>query len=144
MTSGLFPTAFDGSSSPAPAEQSLPMCREVKWDFEKKTPVFVDGNPVIVEGSEAVEVWAWHALQSERYRYEHESWRYGCELNRLLGRSYQKGTVEAEAKRYIVEALLVSPYITAAEVTEMEQVDDVLHFAVRYDDVYGRGVTVRV
>lgn len=143
MTSGLFPTAFDGSSSPSPAKQALPMCREVKWDFEKKMPIFENGNPVIVEGSAAVEVWAWHALQAERYKYEHESWRYGCELNRLRGRSYQKGTVEAEAKRYIVEALLVSPYITAAEVTQMELVDDVLHFAVRYEDVYGGG-TVRV
>lgn len=144
MTSGLFPTAFDGGVTAVPATKNLPMCREVKWDFDKKTPIFADGNPVIVEGSEAVEVWAWHALQAERYRYEHESWQYGCELNRLLGRSYQKGTVEAEAKRYIVEALLVSPYITAAEVTKMELVDDVLHFAVQYDDVYRRGVTVRV
>lgn len=144
MTSGLFPTAFDGGAASAPATKSLPLCREVKWDFEKKTPIFVDGNPVIVEGSEAVEVWAWHALQAERYRYEHESWRYGCELNRLRGRSYQKGTVEAEAKRYIVEALLVSPYITAAEVTEMDLVGDVLCFAVRYEDVYGSGVTVHV
>lgn len=144
MTSGLFPTAFDGSSTPTPAEQTLPMCREVKWDFDKKTPVFADGNPVIVEGSEAVEVWAWHALQAERYKYEHENWRYGCELYRLRGRSYQKGTVEAEAKRYVVEALLASPYITAAEVTEMELVGDVLRFAVRYDDVYGSGVTVHV
>lgn len=143
MTSGLFPTAFDGSNSPAPAKQNLPICREVKWDFEKKMPIFENGNPVIVEGSEAVEVWSWHAIQMERYRYEHESWRCGCELNRLRGRSYQKGTVEAEAKRYIVEALLVSPYITAAEVTEMELVGDVLHFAVRYEDVYGGG-TVRV
>lgn len=143
MTSGLFPTAFDGSNSPTPAKQTLPTCREVKWDFEKKMPIFENGNPVIVEGSAAVEVWAWHALQAERYKYEHESWRYGCELNRLRGRSYQKGTVEAEAKRYIVEALLVSPYITAAEVTQMELVDDVLHFAVRYEDVYGGG-TVRV
>lgn len=144
MTTGLFPTAFDGDTPPTPSGKKLPLCREVKWDFEKKTPIFENGNPVVVEGSAAVEVWVWHAIQAERYRYEHESWRYGCELNRLRGRSYQKGTVEAEAKRYVTEALLVSPYITAAEVTEMELEGDVLRFAVRFEDIYGEGGTVRV
>lgn len=143
MMESLFPS-IPGSDNATPARQSLPLYRDVKWDFEKKTPVFVNGNPVIVAGSEAVEVWAWHAIQAERYRYEHESWNYGCELYRLRGKSYQKGTVEAEARRYIAEALLASPYITSAEVTEMELVGDVLKFAVRYVDIYGGGGTVSV
>lgn len=144
MTSGLFPTAFDGDTHAAPSGRNLPMCREVKWDFEKKTPIFVSGNPVIVEGSEAVKVWAWHAVQAERYKYEHESWRYGCEIDRLRGRSYQKGTVESEAKRYIVETLMASPYITYAEVTQLEVIGDLLRFTVQYEDVYGGGGEIRV
>lgn len=117
----------------------LPMLREVKFDFEAGCPVFERGYPVVVEGSEAVKVWVWHALQADRYRYEHESWRYGNELYRLRGRTYQRGTIEAEAKRYIVEALLASPYIISAEVTELESSGDTLHFTVQYRDIYGEG-----
>ena len=140
MTTGLFPTAVDGDNPPPPTRQKLAQLRGGKWGIEEKNPQFLNRNPVVVEGSAAVEVWVWHAIQAERYRYEHESWRYGCELNRLRGRSYQKGTVEAEAKRYVTEALLVSPYITAAEVTEMELEGAVL----RFEDIYGEGGTVRV
>lgn len=144
MSESLFPSIPGTDTTSTPARQSLPLYRDVKWDFEKRAPVFVNGNPVIVEGSEAVHVWAWHAIQAERYHYEHESFDYGCELYRLRGKSYQKGTVEAEARRYITEALLANPYITSAEVTELELVEDVLKFSVRYADIYGGGGTVNV
>lgn len=124
--------------------QDLPMMREVKFDFERGVPVFDRGQPVIVEGSEAVEVWVWHALRAERYRYEHESWRYGCEISRLRGRTYQQGTIESEARRYVTEALLACPYITSVEVTEMKSVEDTLHFTVRYTDIYGGGDAIHV
>lgn len=124
--------------------RDLPMMKEVKFDFEHGVPVFDQGEPVIVEGAEAVKIWVWHAIQAERYRYEYESWRYGNELYRLRGRNYQAGTIEAEAKRYIVEALLVCPYITSATVIEMVPEGDTLHFTVRYTDVYQGGDTIHV
>lgn len=138
MIRDLFPS-IPSSDNAAGLAGRLPMLREVKWDFERGCAVFDKGQPVIVEGAEAVKVWAWHAVQTPRYRYEHESWRYGCELDRLRGRNYQPGTIESEAKRYIVEALLASPYITSAEVTQLEAVGDTLHFTVQYRDVYGEG-----
>lgn len=136
MTRTLFPAIPDNSAAQG---QSLPLLQEVKWDFATGQAVFDRGRPVLVEGAEAVKVWAWHAVQAPRYRLEHESWRYGCELYRLRGRGYQQGTIEAEAKRYVTEALLASPYITSAEVTQMEMVEDTLHFTVRYQDIYGEG-----
>ncbi len=142
MMADLFPS-IPGAMSPMEG-QSLPVCREIKFDFDRRRPVFDRGQPVTVTESEAVRVWAWHALQAERYRHEHESWRYGCELYRLRGLPYQPGTIEAEAKRSVVEALTVCPYITAAEVTEMELVEDTLRFAVRYTDIYGGGDVIHV
>lgn len=139
----LFPS-IPSVDATATGSRDLPMMREVKWDFDRGVAVFDRGMPVIVEGSEAVKVWAWHALQATRCRYEHEDWRYGCELDRLRGRTYQQGTIEAEAKRYITEALLVCPYITSAEVIEMEAVGDTLHAAVQYSDIYNGGDTLYV
>lgn len=142
--SELFPGIPTALNAAGGAAGRLPMLREVKWDFAKGTAVFCRGSPVTVEGPEAVKVWAWHALQAERYRYEHESWRYGTELDRLRGRAYQRGTMEAEARRYIQEALLACPYITHVEVPEIEQVGDVLRFTVRYSDIYGGGDVIHV
>ena len=44
----------------------LPLYREVKWDFEKGEPVFRGGEPVVVEGAEAIKTWVWKALVTER------------------------------------------------------------------------------
>lgn len=140
----LFPSIPTAENAGGSAAGRLPTLREVKWDFERGQAVFCRGSPVLVEGPEAVKVWAWHALQAERYLYEHESWRYGNELGRLRGRTYQRGTMEAEARRYITETLLACPYITHVEVPEIEQVDDVLRFTVRYSDIYGGGEVLHV
>lgn len=139
----LFPSipAADGTAA---ERRDLPMMREVKFDFSTGQTLFERGQPVIVEGAEAVKVWVWHAMQAERYHLEHESWRYGNELYRLRGRNYQQGTIEAEAKRYITEALLACPYITSAAVTDITPEGDVLHFTVRYTDIYGGGYTIHV
>ena len=37
-------------------EESLPLYREVKWDFKTDKPVFKNGNPVTVTGNEAIKV----------------------------------------------------------------------------------------
>ena len=33
---------------------ALPLCREVKWDYENNIPVWRGGEPVIVSGAQAV------------------------------------------------------------------------------------------
>lgn len=142
MPRTLFPSIPSGvSASPA---ARLPVPREVKWDFALGRGVFRDGEPVYVDGSEAVAVWAYHAIQAQRYRYEHESWQYGNELFKLRGLGYQQATMEAEIRRYLAEALLASPYISAAETVEVRLTGDDLHATVRYQDIYGGGDTIHV
>ncbi len=134
MSRTLFP-ALQGAGG-AKAAQSLPLYREVAWDFKEDRPIFRGGNPVIAEGSAAVKVWAYHALQVPRYRHPHESFGYGCELERLRGQIYQAETKQAEAARYIKEALLVSPYIKEVSVSDVTFAGATLHFRARYTDVY--------
>ena len=79
---------FPMISPPAPAAAapaSLPMCREVAWDYQNNRPIFRRGEPVTVTGREAVKVWIWKALHTTRYRYEIYSWAYGNEFESLLG-----------------------------------------------------------
>ena len=56
----------------AQEEESLPLCRETKWNFTEDKPVFKNGEPVIVTGNEAVKVWIWNALKTERKRRSEE------------------------------------------------------------------------
>lgn len=92
--------------------EALPLAREVAWDFERDLPVLRGGEPVFVTGAAAVAVWAWNALLTVRYRHEIFTWNYGCELESLMGQPYSAEVKEAEAVRYVREALTCSPYIT--------------------------------
>lgn len=108
----IFPM-IQPAAEPAGGAQALPLCREVAWDFVNDVPVFRGGEPVIVTGREAVKVWAWKALHTVRYRHEIYSWDYGSEFEELVGQAYTPTLKEAEAPRYLKEALLINPYITA-------------------------------
>lgn len=135
MSRTLFPAIQSGETAQTTGN-TLPLYRDIAWDFEADKPVFRDGKAVIVEGSEAVKVWAYHALRVARYRCPYESFGYGCELERLRGQSYQAETKQAEATRYIKEALLASPYITEVSVSNIAISGSTLHFQVKYTDIY--------
>lgn len=89
-------------------EQILP--REYGIDFETGQ---LTGQ--IVEGVEAVKVWAWLALQTPKFRYYVYPNEYGQEFEDILGQGYSRAYVEAELKRMTEETLLLNPYITGIE-----------------------------
>lgn len=106
----LFPFFGDTAMETAAAD-SLPLYREVAWDFENNIPILEKGDFKIVEGNEAIKTWAFKAMMTERFRYEIYSWNYGSELDSLIGQSYSPNLTKAECIRYIKETLLVNPYI---------------------------------
>lgn len=94
--------------------------KEVKWDFDKDTPVFKNGAPVIVTGKEAVKTWAWNALNTARKRWEVFSWDYGSDIDELIGQAYTNDVKTSECQRYLKECLLINPYISGVENIEVE------------------------
>lgn len=69
----LFPV-IDPQEATKETAQTLPLYREVAWDFENDVPRFRGGQPILVEGKEALKVWIWRALRTARYRYEIYTW----------------------------------------------------------------------
>ena len=108
--SGIFPAVQPEAEVTNP--DSLPLCREVAWDFERGCPIFSGGHPVEVTGTEAVRVWAWKALMTPRFRHDIYSWDYGCEAESLIGKPFTAEVKENEAIRCVREALMPNPYIT--------------------------------
>lgn len=118
--------------------EPLPMAREIAWDFAADQPILKNGEPVFWEGAQAVAVWAWNALLTVRYHHEIFTWDYGCELESLIGQQYSAATKQAEAVRYVREALLASPYIQ--EVNEVKVAFDgqgLLTVSCRIVTIYG-------
>ncbi len=107
----IFPMIDPGSPQENEGK-ALPLCREAAWDFENDVPIFRGGEPVVVEGKEALKVWIWRALRTPRFKYEIYTWAYGSEFENLLGQAYSDSVKTAEAPRYLRECLLVNPYIT--------------------------------
>lgn len=117
--------------------KELPVCREVKWDYAQGRPVFRAGEPVLVERAEAVAVWAWKALHTPRYRHEVYTWDYGSELESLIGQNYTEELKQAEARRYVEEALLPNPYITGVRDIAVGFDDGRLRIRCTIDTIYG-------
>lgn len=132
-------TLFPMFSPPAATQATdLPLYTDVAIDYDRGEPRWESGNPVIVSGLEAVKSWAWRAIATERYRWPIFTWSYGCELQTLVGRPYLADTKRSEASRYVNEALMVSPYITAVSVREVSFQGSTLHLDVEFESVYGK------
>ena len=66
----------------------------------------------IVEGLEAIKVWIWSCLHSERYRYAIYSWQYGVEYEQYIGETITDEYLQSDCQVETEEALMVNPYIT--------------------------------
>lgn len=136
MARELFPL-ISGAQTAVSTAAALPMAWEIAWDFEADKPLFRGGEPVQATGAEAVKVWALNAIKTVRYRWEMFSFRYGDELTRLVGQPFAADTKQAEAVRYIQEALLVSPYITRVDVSDLSLEGSELKASVTITTIYG-------
>ena len=115
------------------------MFKDIKFDYEKKVPVFENGKPVFVEGVEAIKSWAYRALMTQRYIYKIYSRSVGNEMLRLVGKPFSQAVKESEAKRYIEECLFQNPYITSVSDFSLSFIDDNLTSTFKINTIYGEG-----
>ena len=118
-------------------DNSFPLYKEVAWDFEKDMPIVENGDFKLIEGNEAIKVWAYKALLTPRYNYSIYSWDYGSELMDLIGKAYTPALTKEEAKRYIKEALLINPYILEVTVVDTSFNNGLLSADIKLLTIYG-------
>ena len=136
--SGIFPFINGDDGIPDNNYVDLPVYKECAWYFIKDEAIFVDGSPKIVYKNEAIKVWIYKAIKTNRYQHEIYSWDYGCEIESLIGKGFEIGFIKSETQRYIEEALLINPYITKINKIDVEFNKDVLTAYVDLETVYGR------
>ena len=136
--SGIFPFINGDDGILDNNYTDLPIYKECAWDFVNDKAIFVDGSPKIVYKNEAIKVWIYKAIKTNRYQHEIYSWDYGCEIESLIGKGFEVGFIKSETQRYIEEALLINPYITKINKIDVEFNKDILTAYVDLETVYGR------
>lgn len=129
---------FLGKVETVTEEESLPIFKEYAVDFETGEPILKNGEIVIIEGAEALKVWVWKAISTERYKYKAYSDSYGNELHEEIGTVYNYAIKKQLIFSEIQDCLLVNPYIKRVHTFEdelSELGDLVVSFSV--DTIYG-------
>ena len=117
--------------------QSLPPAREVAWDFVLDQPIWRSGSPLYVTGADAVLVWAWNCIHTERFAHDVFTADYGQDLAGLIGQPYGDEVRQSEAIRKLREALLINPYITAVDQINTSLKGSVLQISFNLTTIYG-------
>lgn len=94
--------------------EEMPIFKEYAIDFKTGEYIKDENNDVkVLEKNEALKVWIFKALKTERFRYtDIHSDNYGSELETNIGTIYQKSIKDALMINQIRDTLLVNPYIT--------------------------------
>ncbi len=108
----IFPF-IDSTSTSTETNDELPMLKEYAYDFEKNELLLDEGGRTyMVEGNEALRIWIFTALFTERCHYTAYSFAFGSEIqDQVIGHSMNVEIVKLEIERFIIEALMVNPYI---------------------------------
>lgn len=128
------------------AEESLPEFKEYAFDFIHECFLYDNnGNHKIVIENEALKVWIWKALKTERYRYaayrhgEYDNVAdYGVELEQFIGKNPNNEQTAEQIEEYIRQGLKVNPYITKINSIDIEsRSGDSLTLTVDLTSIYG-------
>ena len=137
----LFPL-IDAPDTGTAASGTLPLAREVAWDFARDQPIWRSGKPLYVTGADAVLVWAWNCIHTERFTHDVFTSDYGQDLAGLIGKPYGDEVRQSEAVRKLREALLINPYITSVDQVSATFERSWLHVSFSLHTIYGE-VSVR-
>jgi hypothetical protein len=135
--SSLFPFLNGNDVKETSATTTLPIPKEYAWDFEKDEFLLKNGKMQIVERKDAVKVWAYKALKTDRFKFRAYSWDYGNEFESLIGSRYSREAIRAEVVRYIKEALSINPYIVDIRNVQVEFNESQLNIQFRIVTIYG-------
>ena len=107
--------------------EEIPIFKEYAIDFKT-------GEYKVLEENEALKIWIFKALKTERFRYtDVHSDEYGSELETNIGTIYHKTVKDALMINQIRDTLLVNPYIT-----------ECYNFVISNEDEYVPQITFNV
>lgn len=119
-------------------ESSMELFKEMAIDFTTGQVITSNDEIVILEKNEALNVWIWKALETERNRYKAYSSSFGNDLFNEIGLVYDRTIKSQILFSEIYNCLIVNPYILNVFDFKEELVDDIsVKITFKYTSVYG-------
>ena len=113
--------------------------KEYAWDFNRNNFIYNnDGSMKVVTRNEAIKVWVYKVLQTERFRYGAYYDDYGLDLEKFIGKVPNNEINANELYNAVKETLLVNPYILAVNNISVEQVNKKITLNLELTTVYGK------
>lgn len=125
------------SGSSSTTSEVLPTFQEYAWDFEKDCFIFENGKHKIVTENDALQVWIYKTLKTERWRYLAYDNSYGIELEQFIGGYTNNASNSSLIIQYIEEALLINSYIQTIDSIEAAIDGDSLTYNIALTTIYG-------
>lgn len=120
-------------------DNNLPLFTEMAIDFNTGEIIEENGELKKLTGKEALNVWVWKALKTERNRYKAYSSSFGNDLTKEIGYVYDRTVKEQLIINEIIECLMVNPYITNVYNFELNYDEENVRLDVKFyiDSIYG-------
>ena len=119
--SAEFPFVGTGSAS---KNAYLPLFTMYSWDFEKDCFIYDgDGKHILLEGNDALKVWIYKALRTQRGVYLAYTWNYGADLKKFIGKIMGVQERKSELRREITETLMTNAYIKSIDKMDLAETD---------------------
>lgn len=113
--------------------------REYAWDFKRNCFIYnPDGTQKIVTRNEALKVWVYKTLLTERYRYGAYFDDYGLELEQFIGKKPNDETEGNILYQAVKEALLVNTYILSVDDVSIKREHKQITLSITLGTVYGK------
>ncbi len=109
---------------------------EYAYDFENNELLTRNGEHYYVYGNEAMKIWIYKCMLTDRFRYSAYTDRFGTEVYTLIGEVVSSRLKEAEVKRYITEAIMVHPFMVSINKMILKTVKSGLYVDVYYTTVF--------
>ena len=112
-------------------KDNLPLLKEFAWDFVHDTFIYnSDGTLKTVIENEALKVWIYKALKTERDRHEaylhgmyNNDSSYGVELEQYIGNYSNTNKTATLICKKINECLQINPYIKTIDYVDVDKID---------------------
>lgn len=109
---------------------------EYAYDFENNELLTRNGEHYYVYGNEAMKIWIYKCMLTDRFRYSAYTDRFGTEVYTLIGEVISTKLKEAEVKRYITEAIMVHPFMVSINKMVLKTIKSGLYVDVYYTTVF--------
>lgn len=90
-----------------------------------------------VEGIEAVKVWVWNCLHTQRFRHAIYSWDYGADIEQYIGVTVTQEYLETDCRDEVEDTLKVNPYIQGISEFYATITDDKLYMRFLINTTFG-------